>query len=376
MVEHISRSTISAALDILKTLGHAGFQRLPIEWGLPITTVEGASLAARVTSLAHSIFQYTTAVTPEGMLISEAAVRRAAAEWAARDGNLQNVSERESAAFVSSLRRDGFKIGPHGELLAVYQPADGTPRPVPPVEDDKRFVVAAFRDLSANGKRCYVHSVPTAIEAALMRANEGRITSSEAVGRVRRVLAHMISNGEIVAPAEPQIDWVLNEAQLASAQVVTVGAPKASTSRQVFVVHGHDEAMLQAVARFLERAGLEPVILKERASRGDTIIEKIERCGDVGFAIVLLSPDDHGAKLGEALQSRARQNVLLELGYFFGRLERSKVCVLKKGNLEFPTDFAGVIWNVFDEAEGWKQKLLKELEDAGYSLNWKKALAT
>src|SRR5207244_1787432 len=97
-------------------------------------------------------------------------------------------------------------------------------------------------------------------------------------------------------------------------------------ARKAFVVHGHDSEMKEAVARFLQTLEIEPVILHEQASRGRTVIEKIEDNSDVGFAIVLMSPDDVGAAASEStsLQPRARQNVILELGYFLGKLERNR----------------------------------------------------
>ena len=71
------------------------------------------------------------------------------------------------------------------------------------------------------------------------------------------------------------------------------------TTNKVFIVHGHDEGMREAVARFLERIGFEAIILHEQANQGRTVIEKIVTHGDVGFAVVLLTPDDDGCKKGE-----------------------------------------------------------------------------
>src|SRR5690606_12147790 len=91
---------------------------------------------------------------------------------------------------------------------------------------------------------------------------------------------------------------------------------KPSFSRKIFIVHGHDDGAREAVARFLERIGLEAVILHEQANQGRTIIEKVVAHSDVGFAVVLLTPDDEGCAKGGKPEPRARQNVLLELGYF------------------------------------------------------------
>lgn len=144
-------------------------------------------------------------------------------------------------------------------------------------------------------------------------------------------------------------------------------------SRRVFVVHGHDEGAREAIARFLEKLGFEPIILHEQANRGRTVIEKIEGHRDVGFAVVILTPDDQGCVKGGELEPRARQNVLLELGYFLGHLGRDRVCALKRGQVEIPSDFAGVVWTPMND-EGWKQALSRELQDAGYDIDWNKVM--
>jgi predicted nucleotide-binding protein len=139
---------------------------------------------------------------------------------------------------------------------------------------------------------------------------------------------------------------------------------------KVFVVHGHDEGTREAVARFIQGLGFQPIILHERANEGRTVIEKVEAHGGVGFAVVLLTPDDEGCVKGGTPGPRARQNVVLELGYFVGRLGRNRVCALKRGELEIPSDFGGVVYEPFDAAGGWKQKLGRELQAAGYEIDW------
>lgn len=151
-------------------------------------------------------------------------------------------------------------------------------------------------------------------------------------------------------------------------------ALKPSLSTKVFVVHGHDDGARESVARFLEKIGLEAVILHEQANQGRTVIEKVVAHGDVGFAVVLLTPDDEGCAKGGLPTPRPRQNVLLELGYFIGHLGRDRVCALKRGALEIPSDFAGVVWEAMDDHGGWKQGLARELQAAGYTLDWNKVM--
>lgn len=148
-------------------------------------------------------------------------------------------------------------------------------------------------------------------------------------------------------------------------------------TNKVFVVHGHDEATREAVARFLERIGLQAVILHEQATVGRTIVEKLEHYADVDFAVVLLTPDDLGgakASSPEKLQPRARQNVILELGFFVGKLSRKHVCALYRGPLELPSDYLGVGYVALDDAGGWRLQLAKELRGAGFSVNVNLAL--
>lgn len=210
---------------------------------------------------------------------------------------------------------------------------------------------------------------------------------------------------------------------------------------KVFVVHGHDLKVRDNVATYLKQLGITPIVLQEGTNQGDTIVEKLERYGeDVTYAIVIMSPDDQGADSeevtrairvvsGEAtklnsemktvnsanataavkganianmvpklagsmreqyytllkpLSARARQNVILELGYFMGKLGRKRVCILvlsptprnvspetnatlfKLSNLvtwDFPSDTQGVAF--VDYNNGWEDYLRQELQAAG-----------
>ena len=153
----------------------------------------------------------------------------------------------------------------------------------------------------------------------------------------------------------------------------TAGAPR--DFNRVFIVHGHDEAPREMVARFISLMGLEPVILHEQANRGMTIPEKLIAYSNVGFAVVLLTPDDEGRAVTEKeAKPRARQNVVLELGYFVGKLGRESVCALVKGDPEMPSDYVGVVYTKFDDAGAWKQKLAQELQAVGYEIDWNKIM--
>ena len=143
---------------------------------------------------------------------------------------------------------------------------------------------------------------------------------------------------------------------------------QAIVSRRVFIAHGHDQGSKDTVARLLTKLKFEPVILHEQPNQGRTLIEKFEDYADVGFAVVILTADDLGRAAKEAVeQPRARQNVILELGFFVGKLGRQSVCALHERGVELPSDLAGI---VYISLEGdWKIPLVRELRAAGYTVD-------
>lgn len=142
-------------------------------------------------------------------------------------------------------------------------------------------------------------------------------------------------------------------------------------SKKVFIVHGHNDAIKQEVARTLEHLKLKPMILHEQPNKGRTLIEKFEENGsDVGFAVILLTADDMGRLKttgDEDNKPRARQNVVFEMGYFMSLLSRSHVAVLYEENVERPSDISGIIYIPYND--GWKLELVKELKACGYNVS-------
>lgn len=147
----------------------------------------------------------------------------------------------------------------------------------------------------------------------------------------------------------------------------------ARNKRKVFIVHGRDNEAKQEVSRFIEKLGLEAIILHEQASSGMTIIEKIEHySSDADFALVLYTACDHGRGAHESKvhpRNRARQNVVFEHGYLMAKLGRENVCSLVKGDIETPNDISGVVYVQLDQIGAWKTEVAKELKACGYKIN-------
>jgi len=181
-------------------------------------------------------------------------------------------------------------------------------------------------------------------------------------------------------------------------------------SKSIFIVHGSDHKSVNELKTMLKEFGLDPLVLHEQASGGLTLAEKLEKyAGKVGFAFVILTPDDVGGqrdeirkKLGadtaetgsvmasivsflrrritvvgpeiidnilEVFEPRARQNVIFEMGYFWGMLERKRVCCLLKGNVEKPSDIDGIVYVPFKESVNEAKSMIeKELTEAKYEI--------
>jgi predicted nucleotide-binding protein len=144
-----------------------------------------------------------------------------------------------------------------------------------------------------------------------------------------------------------------------------------ASSRTVFVVHGHDGGLRDMVVLTLVRLELEPIVLDEQPGKGRALIEKFEQHSlDVGFAVVILAPEDRGAGPGDRAPrkpNRARQNVVLELGYFMGALGRDHIAVLHKDEVELPSDIHGI--DFIPMRDDWRYRLAAEIAAAGIDVD-------
>ena len=122
---------------------------------------------------------------------------------------------------------------------------------------------------------------------------------------------------------------------------------------KIFIIHGHDEAKWRELRDLLEdRLKLETVVLKESPNAGKPLIQKFEEmANECCFAFALVTPDDVVEKEGISY-FQARPNVLFELGWFYGRFGRDRVCIIKKAGTELPSNLDGMLSVVFHERVG------------------------
>lgn len=188
-------------------------------------------------------------------------------------------------------------------------------------------------------------------------------------GELRRLKEYISNKVDFLERMLDKVELLKSNIEEAPPSRDTFSAINTDTE-DIFIVHGHNTSVLQTVARTIEKLGLRPIILHEQANSGRTIIEKFESHANVGFAIVLLTDDDEGKLRTDIdLKSRARQNVVLELGYFIGRLGRNRVLPLHAEGVELPSDIHGLLYIPIDKNDTWKFAIVKELKAAGYTVD-------
>jgi predicted nucleotide-binding protein len=133
----------------------------------------------------------------------------------------------------------------------------------------------------------------------------------------------------------------------------SAGIMKGKLPPRAFIVHGHDEVALLQLKNYLQNVlrWREPIVLREQSNCGKTLIEKFEDFSTrVDCVFVLLTPDDQISRKSANETRRSRQNVIFELGFFYGQFGRQsgRVIVLYKGPNELPSDIQGVAWISID----------------------------
>jgi predicted nucleotide-binding protein len=192
--------------------------------------------------------------------------------------------------------------------------------------------------------------------------------------RLRQVGYHNYEQGDIDFLADVTLD-THSMARYISDHCRRITSSKVQFSRRIFIVHGHDDSLKSELARFLAVLGLSPVILHEQPDEGRTIIAKLQsELADVGFAFVLLTPDDlaRPGATNSRLKPRARQNVIFEHGLLFGLLGPSRVCAIARGDVEFPSDLNGVLYKRVPKGERLSTialDIIGELRKAGYEVD-------
>ena len=211
------------------------------------------------------------------------------------------------------------------------------------------------------------------VKALLKTANQTIVDEKRSGNNLGTVLK--LSNGCIIncwdkgtancqGKNADQITALLSDTPISSTQ-----------NRKVFVVYGHDNHARTQLEAMLRRWDLEPLILDQLISSGQTIIEKLEEyTQQANFGIVLATPDDIGYPKNDETkkQYRVRQNVVLELGMLLSKIGREKIAILlsQAEDMEKPSDIDGLIYIPFkDNVEEKKLSLAKEMQNNGYVLD-------
>jgi hypothetical protein len=136
------------------------------------------------------------------------------------------------------------------------------------------------------------------------------------------------------------------------------GAPK------VLIVHGRsaDRDTLKSYLQNELKVG-RVIVLADEFSPTQPIPLKFERlASSVDGAIALLTPDDAGSLASSPgdVRPRARENVWIEVGWFWGRRGRAKLLLLKKGDVMIPSDLGNVEHYEYTDAPSERDEEIRQ----------------
>lgn len=210
---------------------------------------------------------------------------------------------------------------------------------------------------------------------AFMLAEEREIPYGVQLRFTNGSVVNCFSKGT-VTPQGKHIELVKQLLKLSPGQEAAPATAFKEANNKVFVVYGHEEQARAQLDAMLRRWGLEPLILDQLPSEGQTIIEKLEKyTGVANFGVVLATPDDIGYRANHPDEQahRARQNVVLELGMLLSKLGRSRIAILlqQQEKMERPSDIQGLIYIPFKDSLARDAGLLlaKEMVAAGYQID-------
>jgi predicted nucleotide-binding protein len=229
------------------------------------------------------------------------------------------------------------------------------------IKEGEQFTYETFATLTSRGNaQSYSPEWIVFRQRALDIADElGR--NNDAAKTIRRGLnATLLGNGfdEFQASKLSIVNGLRAAAHLIGDQPLKLPTTPTKTvirSNRVFIVHGHDHVAKSELELYLTELGLEPVVLHRQADEGKTVIEKFEKHSDVGYAFIILTPDEIAYPISDEKvaddkrrkERRPRPNVVLEFGYFIGRLGRENVCCLYTGEVDLPSDVSGILYKEF-----------------------------
>lgn len=220
--------------------------------------------------------------------------------------------------------------------------------------------------------RNLAHEVSSENSAARRLADEGFkiMTNGHEPARFEHAHANLLKSIEMVGAA-------LKKDVYGELRVPEGKNASPALSNRIFIVHGHDQALKTDVERFIKEIGLEPVVLHRQPDSGATVIEKFEKHSDVGYAFILLTPDEIAYTTDQVpvedakrkKEYRARPNVIFEFGYFVGKLGRNRVCCIYKQPASMPSDLRGLVYKqVTSSIDEQAYPIIRELKAAGYEV--------
>jgi len=286
-------------------------------------------------SFKRACHQIGSALAQSGVAITVGSDSGSTADKYAVEGYLSNYREGLSVRVVRP--QDG--TNPFAQLYSQY--------------GDAFVYLTGFSSTWRHTRQQFVSDIDALVtvggaDGTYQAALELRLTRKRLVpvgafgGASSRLLTELLQSGTL--RGRENIEKLSNPwtAQLAPLVVRILGADQPS---KILLIHGHANDRVKLEEWLRQQQLADPVIMGQEFTAGQTLPEKFEMLADVAdAAIALATPDDLGSAAGvtDVKRERARQNVWVEVGWFWGRLGRSRVLLLVRGDVEIPSDLDGI----------------------------------
>lgn len=251
-------------------------------------------------------------------------------------------------------------------------------------------VAGAFQEPFANGEPFWflgrllnpIKVTKVVIFWSYLTADQLRLPNRESLLAVKdkKYLIDSVLKGKVVGVYLCTEEFVaVNQTSAATPQAQQAASTPNGVPRRIIVVSGTDELMKQTITGALKKLGLAAVVMSEEPRQGKKIVDRFQDYADVGFAVVLLSPDMYVYPKGDEATKRERipnQDVTIMFGFLLGKLGKEKVHAFyrESSNFRFPREFEGVKFTALDDRDSWKHALIRELNSNGYTVDSERLL--
>lgn len=126
-----------------------------------------------------------------------------------------------------------------------------------------------------------------------------------------------------------------------NSQFLATHSQKEVIQRRVFLSHGSSKDWMQIQSYIEKDLGIDTLELAQEPNKGRTVLQKLnDESYKCSYAVVVMTGDD----VISDIETRARENVMHEIGFFQGKYGLEKVCLLYEEGVNIPSNIHGLVY--------------------------------